>query len=382
MKSAKLRKRLISEIGFRIAGHQEPTISILISSRIVPYNLRKMENDTCRRWGFAVIAVITITVFCLGKEETVLPESLVARASKSQDFWSDGTPPVKVRTAIEIVDAKGKTTPGQYLVTWISPSRWREELEIANYKRLRVHDGQGYWQQSTLDFQPEIIFQLDSILDLKTALKIGTKQVLGKLKTRDKDGVQQRCVEVKQATGTERILCFDEANSSLMSVEYPRLENQIPPEIARVEYSAFNKLGDKRIPYEMTAFHGRTVVVKAKITDVTPVTEIDAKLFSPPPNAEFWPQCDDVQSPELVNRVQPRFPTTAKMNGEEGRVRFYAVIQTDGTLSHLTLIQRATPTLESAAFDALRQWRYKPASCGSTLIRVETSIAVDFWIQR
>jgi outer membrane biosynthesis protein TonB len=60
---------------------------------------------------------------------------------------------------------------------------------------------------------------------------------------------------------------------------------------------------------------------------------------------------------------------------------FYAVIETDGTLSHLTLIQQVTPALEAAVADAVRQWRYKPAACGSTPVRVETAIAVDFHLR-
>lgn len=307
---------------------------------------------------------------------------MLAQARKLQDVWSDGTPAARVRTEIEILDASGKTMSGQYVVTWISPSRWREELEIANYKRLRVHDSKGYWQLSTLRFQPEIIFQLDSVLDLKTVLKVGAKQALGKVKTRDKDGVRQKCTEVNWTTGTERALCFDEASGSLLSVEYPRSENQNPPDISRVAYSTFNKLGDKRIPYEVHAFRGRTVVITTKVTEVTPITEADAGPFAPPANSEFWPQCDDMFRPELVNRVHPKYPTNARTNGEQGRVVFYAVIETDGTLSHLTLIQRATPTLESAAADAIRQWHYKPAACGSTPIRTETSLPVDFWLQR
>ena len=342
----------------------------------------QMQKHTRKYLVLAFLAALTSGAFCLGKDDTVSPESLLAQARKLQDVWSDGTPAVKVRAEIQILDAKGKTIPGQYVVTWISPSRWKEELEIANYNRLRVHDSKGYWQQSTLSFQPEIIFQLDSILDFKTVLKIGTKQSLGKVKTRDKDGVRQKCTEVKWTTGTERVLCFDEANGSLLSVEYPGSENPNPPDISRVEYSAFNKLGDKRIPYEVHAFRGRTAIVTTKVTDVTPITEGDPAPFAPPTNSEFWPQCDDMQSPELVNRVQPKYPTNARSNGEQGRVVFYAVIETDGTLSHLTLIQRATPTLESAVSDAIRQWRYKPAACGSTPIRMETSIPVDFWLQR
>jgi TonB family protein len=341
-----------------------------------------MQKDTCRYLVLAFFAALTSGVFCLGKEDPVSPQALLAQARKVGDVWSDGTPAVKVRTEIEILDAKGKTTPGQYVVTWISPSRWREELEIGNYKRLRVHNSKGYWQQSIVNIQPEVIFQLDSILDFKTTLKIGAKQTLGKTKTRDKDGVRQRCTEVKWTTGTERVLCFDEASGSLLSVEYPKSENQNPPAISRVDYSAFNKLGDKRIPYEAHAFHDRTVVVTTKVADVTPITEDDSGLFAPPTNSEFWPQCADMQSPELVNRVPPEYPTSARANGEQGRAVFYAVIETDGTLSHLTLIQRTTPALESAAAAAIRQWHYKPATCGSTPIRMETSIPVGFLLRR
>jgi TonB family protein len=341
-----------------------------------------MQRKALRYFVLATFAALTSGLLCLGREDPISPESLIAQALKLQDVWSDGTPEVKVRTEIEILDSKGKSTRGRYEVTWISPSRWSERLEIADYKRLRVHDSRGYWQQSTLSFQPEIIFQLDSILDFKTVLKIGAKQVLGKVKTRDRDGARQRCTEVKWTTGTEHILCFDEANGNLLSVEYPRSENQNPPDISRVEYGAFNKLGDKRIPYEVHAFRDRTVVLTAKILDVTPITEDSAGLFVTPVHSEFWPQCNDIQNPELVNRVQPRYPASARSNGEQGRPVFYAVIETDGTLSHLTLIQRATPALESAAADAIRQWHYKPAVCGSMPIRTETSIQVDFWLQR
>jgi TonB family protein len=340
-----------------------------------------MRKNTYR-YFVLVFTVLVSGVCCAGKEDSITPESLIAQARKLQELWTDGTPPTTMRTEIQVFDAHGKVTPGQYVVTWQSSSRWREELEIAHYNRVRVHDAKGYWQQSTLGIQPEIIFQLDSLLDFKTVLKVGAKQVLGKVKSHDKDGVRQKCTEVKWATGTERILCFDESSGNLLTVEYPRSEHQNPPDISRIEYSAFNKLGDKRIPFEVRAFRDRTVGVTAKVLDVTPITEGNPALFVAPTNSEFWPQCDDMQNPELVGHVQPRYPASARSNGEQGRVVFFAVIESDGTLSHLTIIQRATPSLESAAAEAIRQWHYKPAACGSTPIRLEISIPVDFWLQR
>jgi TonB family protein len=85
-----------------------------------------------------------------------------------------------------------------------------------------------------------------------------------------------------------------------------------------------------------------------------------------------------MQEAELVGRVQPQYQLTSRTKREEGMVMFYAVIETDGTLSHLALIQRLSPTLDSAAADAIRQWHYKPAACDSTPIRVETAISVYF----
>jgi len=39
----------------------------------------------------------------------------------------------------------------------------------------------------------------------------------------------------------------------------------VPPDISRIEYSAFNKIGDKRFPFEVLAFRDRAVVLTVKV---------------------------------------------------------------------------------------------------------------------
>ncbi|HEY4978799.1 MAG TPA: hypothetical protein VII25_06520, partial [Candidatus Acidoferrum sp.] len=73
-------------------------------------------------------------------------------------------------------------------------------------------------------------------------------------------------------------------------------------------------------------------MITAKVLDVTPISEENTALFVTPKNSEFWPQCDDMQNPELVGRVQPSYPTSARSNREQGRVVFYAVIESNGML--------------------------------------------------
>jgi len=73
---------------------------------------------------------------------------------------------------------------GDYSLDWVSPSKWREEIRFGKYERLRVGDANGYWQTNGLNYQPEIIFQLDTMLHIKDTIRVRSKQSLGKVKNR------------------------------------------------------------------------------------------------------------------------------------------------------------------------------------------------------
>jgi TonB family protein len=143
----------------------------------------------------------------------------------------------------------------------------------------------------------------------------------------------------------------------------------------------FKRLARSWFLLKIKAFDDRKIVVAVKILEITGTKDEDPALFHPPPKSEFWVYCNSMAAPELVSRVQPIYPSRSRSNREMGRVVLYAVIETDGSLSHIGIIHRATPDLEAAAAEAVRQWRYKPAVCGPTPARLETSIPVDFWLE-
>jgi hypothetical protein len=318
---------------------------------------------------------------CADKEEPTSPEALIARARSQGEIWIDGAPPMLMRADLEVLDPKSVLVHGDYTLNWVSPSQWREEIRFGNYERIRVRETKGYWQKSALTYQPEIIFQLDTLLHLKEALRVASRLTLGKVKNRDKAGVRQRCLEVKWTKSTERVMCFDETTGTLISIEYPRGENQNPPEITRIEYGAFNAVGGKLIPYEIRALREQKTVAAIKVLEISRRTGENPALFNVPVNAEFWAQCDDMQEVELLDRVQPTYPDSSRINHEQGRVILYAVIEVDGSVSHMAIIHRATPAFEAATIETVGHWHFKPASCGQTPIRLETSIATDFWLK-
>ena len=58
------------------------------------------------------------------------------------------------------------------------------------------------------------------------------------------------------------------------------------------------------------------------------------------------------------------------------------VIEADGVPSHLTIIQHVSPQLDNAVMYAVRQWRYKPQTCGGKPVRVQDNVVVAFTLNQ
>src|ERR1700687_3119449 len=143
-----------------------------------------MQHMNYKKSSVLIFACLFLAnvVWCADKEEAASPEALISRALLREEIWTAGTPPMLMRAELQVSDAKGAPVYGDYTFDWVSPSQWREEIRFGNYERLRVRDAKGYWQKTGLRYEPEIIFQLDSILFLKAALRVGSKQTLGKIR--------------------------------------------------------------------------------------------------------------------------------------------------------------------------------------------------------
>jgi TonB family protein len=331
--------------------------------------------------SFPVILVLAASFFSsiarsAPKKEATNPETLVTKA-RSQQLWDERTPPLRIKAELGVAGANGATAQGDYIFDWVSPTEWREEIKFANYERLRVRDARGYWQKSTLDYQPMLVYELSGMLQVKDVLKVRSAQTLGKVKSREKDGARQSCVAVNWARANDRVLCFDESNGALVGIEYPQNDRPAPPPIFRIEFGAFHSVGAKLVPFEIRAVNDGKTVATVKVLEITEVKEINTALFNPPSDAVLWLQCDGMQDAEPVERVPLNYSPAIPTFGAT-RVILYAVIEENGSLSHVTVIQGANPDMNTAAVEAFRRWRYKPAQCGQTPIRVETSMYFDF----
>jgi TonB family protein len=81
--------------------------------------------------------------------------------------------------------------------------------------------------------------------------------------------------------------------------------------------------------------------------------------------------------PTLISRVEPVYPVQARAEKIQGTVVLHILISKEGRVEKAEAVS-GDPKLIPAAVDAVRQWRYKPATIGGTVIAIDGNASVVF----
>lgn len=85
-------------------------------------------------------------------------------------------------------------------------------------------------------------------------------------------------------------------------------------------------------------------------------------------------------TPRKIVDARPLYPDIARSARVEGTVVLEAVLDTNGHVTQLRVLQ-SVPLLDRAALDAVRQWRYTPSLYGGHPVSVLMTITVRFTLQ-
>ena len=102
----------------------------------------------------------------------------------------------------------------------------------------------------------------------------------------------------------------------------------------------------------------------------------------PPPPAAPKPTgpkkvSSGVMEGNLIRKVDPPYPSMAKIAHIQGDVVLQATISKGGTIENLRGVS-GHPILIQAAMEAVRQWKYRPYELNGEPVEVETTITVRF----
>lgn len=85
----------------------------------------------------------------------------------------------------------------------------------------------------------------------------------------------------------------------------------------------------------------------------------------------------EVQAARLLSSVQPAYPVLARTQHVSGDVKLDALVDASGRVSAMKVISGPV-LLQQAAMDALRQWKYQPATLDGKPVPMHLSVTIRF----
>lgn len=105
-----------------------------------------------------------------------------------------------------------------------------------------------------------------------------------------------------------------------------------------------------------------------------------ANTSQPAAPAAVLPVGGDVKQAKLLSSVPPSYPALAKNQHISGDVRVDALIDASGRVTTMKIVS-GPPLLHQAAMDALRQWKYQPATLNGNAVPMHLTVTIQFRLQ-
>ena len=83
----------------------------------------------------------------------------------------------------------------------------------------------------------------------------------------------------------------------------------------------------------------------------------------------------------LLERVDPAYPEAARRARLQGVVILEAVITASGAVDEVRIVRSPSPLFDAAVEDAVRRWRYRPATLNGRAVPVVLTVTVRFGLE-
>lgn len=89
-----------------------------------------------------------------------------------------------------------------------------------------------------------------------------------------------------------------------------------------------------------------------------------------------------VAQANLINKVQPVYPPSAKTARLQGTVELEVAISAEGVPEDIRVLSSPGDDLTQSALDAVRQWRYRPTLLNGNPVPIVTEVIVNYTLAK
>jgi TonB family protein len=314
-----------------------------------------MKNRPKCIFGLSALFLLQIAV---AESKQQRADELLTRAAQEGTLDPTSGNPYRVQYRFKVTAFGSVNVPGTFLRVWSGSGRWRQEISVPGYSGTIVVNGNKKWILRNTVAEPNVFSSLE--WGLQPKLQWEPDEVAHAVRS-ERHGAQRfHCIERGPKNGGWRTLCFDDATGKLTTLTNNGMS---------FEYSDWRQIDSRLVAGHVKMLGHEHQEVDAELVSLEQPSAADTE-FSKPTGGEEWAYCEHQSPPILTARSEPDFGLATLRGG----VEVYGVIETDGHISHATIVSGSGKEFEKPALAAFSRWRFRPAMCDGVPIRTETRI--------
>jgi len=307
---------------------------------------------------------------CLFASDAPATPNLLEVASRQIALLNDSDRPFLMD--VDFTVSVNSPMQGHLRLRWEAKDRWWSRVSMGKFEQVKFQKGEWTYTLRNVDFTPK------QINDLVNLLHVGNeydKLVTRADKQRVEGSMRLDCMEAQNPSPKYKRehyeVCIDTATHDIVT-ETRKYDVYSRDDVYRAQFSNFVDFGGHRYPRKLESVKNGQTILSASVTGLQE-SALDPKLLVPPAGAIERRECQNKKDPEVLDQPLPDFdPGSHGMHETNAQV----TVLTDGSVSKVEIVGSAGRADDIAVMEKLKQWKFKPATCGTEPIVVDIYVSV------
>lgn len=321
---------------------------------------------------FLVLTLTLLVSTAFANKKDAEATALIEHAKQLSDIRAEGAPPFRLKLGFKIVNKDGTVLDGAYTEVWVSKAQWRRETVLGDFRRTEVAAGRKRWLLDSSTVVPDHLAVVPALLEIDRFQLETWKS----WEDREVNGVRVRCV--KNNLDPSGALCFDKTSGMLAAVITSLKWGTLTGE-RECLYSDYQRFGAHVFARSYACNEDKHPMLEARIVELAAEPAPDRALFAPPDGAKESVNCLGVVKPPTV--VYDPNPMPPRRSRGSTLVAMSLSVGTDGKPHNLKVTSAPNRDFDKAALEAVRHWRFKPATCDGERWETEIAVEVEFYVR-
>jgi TonB family protein len=245
---------------------------------------------------------------------------------------------------------------------------WRDEVALPGYTEVRIRTGTQEKVQRPVGYDPLAVYAVFAAVRSSNWLQLLPDERIKKEKREKVHKLTASCVEIERNNSQRTVCVYDDGTLAALRLGMDWT----------YEYSEYSTFGKAQLPGIIRARKDGTPVFELRMDAaqaLAPGTTVPDDVIHPTLTLGW---CRGMSGAVKNKDIIPRYPERAKQARMQGTVELYGIITADGHIGNLVPLRSAGVDLDKSSLNAVSQWLYRPAMCGTNPVLSETVVTIQY----